>query len=358
MPKLLTGSAKQSANDPSISSDKNVIGHKKLLVLVCTLGAVCPASFASDWGYDEGQGQKPQPTNKKSSGLANDGKQNDSAPQAVELKATPAKPLNAVKEAGKPESAMKGASKKTATKVSKTSAKPAADLSGASADRRVNAIEDWLELFGLVVKEKLSQEQKDRFRQLLEHKLKTAQSADVYEVLDYWPDVQQHIGANAEEKEAFASLFRSLLRFESRSKSICPDDAAILSELLGPERIAVPGDPALTEDSVDAYGDMACFMYEQAHAGKTVDAIDNRTVFAAVICGKFEHAPTVADKRAMANFALTWAKFKVTYLLAAGEQRQILLQQVQSGKPPNNKEEKASLVSAIFNHGPWHSVTQ
>jgi hypothetical protein len=332
---------------------KNVFVYKKLLILVCTLGAVCPASFASDWGYDEAQGQKSQPTNKKSGGLAADGKQKDSAPQAVELKATPAKPLNAVKEATKQE-----ATKKAYTKVSKTSGKPAADLSSASADRRVNAIEDWLELFALVVKEKLSQEQKDRFRQLLEHKLKTAQGADVYEVLDYWPDVQQHIGANADEKEAFASLFRSLLRFESRSKSICQDDAAILSELLGPERIAVPGDPALTEDSVDAYGDMACFMYEQAHAGKTVDAIDNRTVFAAVICGKFEHAPTVADKRAMANFALTWAKFKVTYLLAPGEQRQILLQQVQSGKPPNNKEEKASLVSAIFNHGPWHTVTQ
>jgi len=328
-----------------------VIGHRNLLILSALIFAVCPATLAADWGYDnEAQAPKPPQPSKRPVTLPASDQGKHAAPNAVELKATAAKPLNVVKQA----------TKQPANAAGKTSVKTAIDLKpgSASQDTRINAIEDWLELFGLVAKEQLSQEQKDRFRQGLEHKLKTAQGKDVYEILDYWPDVQQHIGASLDEKEAFASLFRALLRFENRSKSICQDDASILSELLGPERIAVPGDPALTEDSVDAYGDMACFMYEQSHAGKTVDAIDNRTVFAAVICGKFEHAPTPADKRAMANFALTWARFKVTYLLAGESERQILLQQVQAGKPAMSKEGKASLVSAIFAHGPWHSVTQ
>ncbi len=129
----------------------------------------------------------------------------------------------------------------------------------------------------------------------------------------------------------------------------------MLSEVLGPERISVAGDPPLTEDSVDAYGDMACFLYEQAHPGKSVDAVDNRAIFASVIANKFNDAPTPNDKRAMANFALTWAKFKVMWLSADQTDRVTLLEQVASGKVPAlQKQVSDPLVSEIFSHGPWH----
>ncbi|MFX5999100.1 hypothetical protein ABTF05_22220, partial [Acinetobacter baumannii] len=78
-------------------------------------------------------------------------------------------------------------------------------------------------------------------------------------------------------------LFKALLRLEKRSGIANPEEDDIVDELLGPERVAVPGTPPLTEDAVEAYANMTCFIYEKTHPGKTVDALDNRTVFVASI---------------------------------------------------------------------------
>jgi hypothetical protein len=351
---------------PKSSSNRSCLRAVSFVASICLTNQ---SAWSADWGYDDLQSpgrSAAKSSTTTTSGAATKskskaGNQTRSAPptssreQAAENGSpmpsaqeggTPAKPVGLKAE---PMRSLNSPNPSLPAPVGRAS--PIKQISAQQNEKRINAVEDWIELYSLVVKQPLLEEQKDNFRKKLMHKLDTPRANEVLAILDYWPQVQQHLGAGVDEKEAFASLFRSLLRFESRSKSICDDDADILSELLGPERIAVPGDPALTEDSVDAYGDMACFMYEQSHAGKTVDAVDNRTVFAAVICGKFEHAPSLADKKAMANFSLTWAKFKVTYMLAGETERQSLMKDVQAGKPPASK--KDSLLSSIFTHGPW-----
>ncbi|MBI2809243.1 MAG: hypothetical protein HYX67_00215 [Candidatus Melainabacteria bacterium] len=214
-------------------------------------------------------------------------------------------------------------------------------------------MEDWIELFELVSKEQITAEQKSRYSEALAHKLTTPRGVEVSQITEFWPEVRGRIKNSEDEKTAFAAFFRALLRFVLKSKTVTEDDSTILSELLGPERIAVPGDPPLTEESVDAYGDMTCFMYEQAHPGKTIDAMDNRTVFASVIARKYSEAPTDKDKRAMANFALSWSKFKVNWLSANEADRKQLFEQYTMGKPPSS-EIKDPLITTIFVNGPWH----
>jgi hypothetical protein len=336
-----------------------------LLTLVVTAQS---AAQAADWGYDESK----QPTELKASPAkslhpkagnpfartpavkptpvsepteATEGMSAGGAGALMPLKATPAQASTAPSAAAHPpvKTTVKPAAKGAAA------AKPRATASPAKSS---GAVEDWIELFELVSKEQITAEQKARYREALTHKLGTDRGAEVSQITAFWPEVRGRIKNSEDEKTAFAALFRALLRFVLKSKNASEDDSTILSELLGPERISVPGDPPLTEDSVDAYGDMACFMYEQSHPGKSVDAIDNRTVFASVIARKYSEAPTEKDKRAMSNFSLSWAKFKVMWLAADATDRKQLYEQIAMGKPPASAV-KDPLVTAIFANGPW-----
>jgi hypothetical protein len=116
--------------------------------------------------------------------------------------------------------------------------------------------------------------------------------------------------------------------------------------------VAVPGDPPLTEEAIDAYADMACFMYEQRHPGKTIDATDNRAIFASVICNKFSEAPTASDRKAVANFALSWAKFKIAWMRASSEKREEMLSHLEAGSKSAN-ESNDQLIDLIIRSGPW-----
>lgn len=319
----------------------------KCALLLVSLFAVSNwngAALAADWGYDE----KPKPvqTPELKAGPAQ-------SLQPGRVKAAPAKP--STQAAAK--SSAQGAAKPKPSSVGNPFGRSTAVKSGKSSSvgKGSVAVEDWIELYELAAKEPITDEQKDRFRKSVAHKLTTDRAPEVAQIVEFWPEVRGRIKNNDDGKAAFHALFRALLRYVAKSKNVSDDDATVLSELLGPERIAVPGDPPLTEDSVDAYGDMACFLYEQAHPGKTVDAIDNRTVFASVIARKYTDAPTAADKRAMANFSLTWSKFKVMWLAADEADRKALFAQVSQGKPPASAVHD-SLVSAIFAHGPWHST--
>lgn len=267
----------------------------------------------------------------------------------VPMQATPAGSLNA-----KP-TVRSGAAKPPTKAAPKgnAAASAARAKSTASPGKSSGAVEDWIELFELVSKEQITAEQKARYREALAHKMTTPRGSEVSQITAFWPEVRGRIKNSEDEKTAFASLFRALLRFVLKSKNVTEDDSTVLNELLGPERISVPGDPPLTEDSVDAYGDMACFMYEQSHPGKSVDAIDNRTVFASVVARKYSEAPTEKDKRAMSNFSLSWAKFKVVWLAADAADRKQLYEQIAMGKPPEGKD---PLIRAIFENGPWHST--
>ena len=212
------------------------------------------------------------------------------------------------------------------------------------------AADDWIELYNLVSKEPLSDEQKSRLRAALLNDIKSGHRDDLAAIVQYWPSVKDLMEKHPLSQEGFAALFRALLRFQTRSKKSA--DADRVAEVLGPERIAHPGDPPLTEEAVDAYADMACFMYEQNHPGKTIDATDNRAIFASVIMKKYEEAPTPKDQRAMANFALTWAKFKISWALASDEGRQGLVKSLEAGtKPPHQPGDE--LIDRIIRGGPW-----
>lgn len=326
----------------------------------------CAAKGTSDWGYDDAHETKATPA----SGLGRQGSFPKSRPSSssgatqssnngehpVELKATPLGSLTdigTVKNSIKPKSPGKTPTVKGAPSVKHPSpAHPQAK--GISPESGAEAVQDWLELFALAAPQPLTEEQQARFKASLVRKMSSSRSAEVTDILDFWNGVQARISNSQQEKEAFASLFKALLRFASHMKTATAEDREIESEVLGPERIAVPGDPALTEDAIDAYSDMACFLYEQAHPGKTVDAVDNRTVMAAVISDRFKDAPTEADKRAVANFGVTWTKFKVQWAGANAVDREKLLSRIAS---PNNvapgSRVKDPLVDSIFTHGPW-----
>jgi hypothetical protein len=163
--------------------------------------------------------------------------------------------------------------------------------------------------------------------------------------------------ADPEQKQAFASLFRALLRFESRAKLLPRTEAEILPIVLGPEKVVVPGEPPLTEEALDAYADMTCFLYEQKTPGKTIDSQENRAIFASVICNKYNQAPTAADRRAVANFALTWAKFKVAWLAAPPEHQAELIKSWETKiKLPDRESDK--LIKLVLLTGPWATAAK
>lgn len=346
-------------------------------IAALTLGSCsCFAAIAADWGYDESKqpaelkaspakSLQPRPGNpfartsppkavpraEHATPESMEGASAGSAQALMPLQATPAPAAAAAKPAA--HAPVKSPAKTPAKNGASTST--AKSRAATSPGKSNGAVEDWIELFELVSKEQVTADQKARYREALAHKLTTERGAEVSQITAFWPEVRGRIKNSEDEKAAFAALFRALLRFVLKSKNVTEDDSSILNELLGPERISVPGDPPLTEDSVDAYGDMACFMYEQSHPGKSVDAIDNRTVFASVIARKYSEAPTEKDKRAMSNFSLSWAKFKVMWLAANESDRKQLYEQIAMGKPPAS-DIKDPLVTTIFANGPWHST--
>ncbi|HEY9775281.1 MAG TPA: hypothetical protein V6C81_16060 [Planktothrix sp.] len=295
-----------------------------------TFGAT--AAPAADWGYDDGKKPATAAT---------------PAPAAEGLKAAPAASLFA-----RPQAPVKPQVKPAAT--AKKPAQHAGTKSGAKAPSgsSQDAVDDWIALYDMASKEPLAEEQKERIRTELQHKLASDQRADVMSILSFWPATEKEIESNDQQKKNFAALFRALLRFQSKSKNLNSDDGEILPEVLGPERIALPGDPPLGEEAVDAYADMACFMYEQRHPGKSVDAVDNRAIFASVICQKYSNAPTPTAKKAMANFALSWARFRIGYDAAGEEQKQKLLSSLEAGSRPEVNS-AGTLVEQILQQGPW-----
>jgi len=214
------------------------------------------------------------------------------------------------------------------------------------------AIKDWLSLFQLVSKQQFSDEQKENYELVLKKMLDSPKRNEYLAVQQFWPQVVKSLDKTPDQTENFALFFRALLRFHSRAKGIGDEERSMLAEVLGAEKVAVAGDPPLTDEALDAYGDMACFMYEHDHPGKSVDATDNRAIFSSVICNKFRDAPSPADQRAMANFALTWARFKTNWAAASSEQQDQLFAQLKGTSKPT-KQNANPLVDVILHNGPW-----
>jgi len=220
----------------------------------------------------------------------------------------------------------------------------------------------WLKLYSLASPNELTEEQRSGLRHYLQVKLKSPDQAQFMAITDYWPAVEKAIDQGTDPRNSYRDLFRALLRLQERAlraaKSDSTADADVIAELLGPLRIAVPDTPPLTEDSINAYADMACFFYEQKNPGKTLDAIDNRTLFAKMICDRFRDAPTQKDKLAMINFDLSWAKLKILWAAADVAHRQKLLQQWSAGGATIGGVKPDATLDTILNHGPWTTTVK
>ncbi len=265
------------------------------------------AVAVEDWGYDN---IDPPPV-----GL--------SAGQARSL-CTTSHPGEA--QAIKPSEATAALSRRQVSELTRGANEGRSERSAYKSSVADQSVRDWLKLYSLAGGHDLVADEKKLAQEELQARLGSPQRAEVLGVLEFWPRLESAFAANQEQKENYRSLLRALLRIEAaRVLQSNQKESEFISSLLGPIRIAAAGTPPLTEDAVEAYADMACFLYEQSHPGKTVNALDNRMVFASVIRGKFIEAPEGRDRYAMANFDLSWSKFRILWASADEHGRQKIL---------------------------------
>jgi hypothetical protein len=212
---------------------------------------------------------------------------------------------------------------------------------------------DLTEFFELAALHSLSPDQRQDLKVFLPAQKKDATNSDWGKVSAFMSEVHDRVEEHSPEAQDFGQLFRAILRLMCSSGSLPKPQITIIENILGPARLAVEGTPSLSEEAVNGYSDMACFMYEKKNPGKTVDADDNRLVFAHVIKDKFNEAPSEKDKLAMANFALTWYKFKVSYDVASKEEKALLVQALDERKSLA-KTSPNSMTAKILSNGPWH----
>jgi hypothetical protein len=288
----------------------------------------------SDWGYEDSNKNPPSPV-----------------PRSV-AKPQPPRTNNA-----KLDSTAGGINKKATHPASSTTshvglfARPA---NPSTADEVI--VNDWMQLYTLVSSEKFTSDQTERYKKLLSGELKSTNKNALVTISSFWPKVSLRLQQHPDQTELFAKLFKALLRLQVRLHKLSDQELQIVNEALGPESIAVPGEPTLTEEAIDAYNDMACFLYEQKHPNKTIDASDNRTIMAAMICDRFKDAPSLSAKMSMVNFALTWAKFKILWANSSEDERRALLAKFDSTGSPQSITVADPVVESVLHNGPWSSL--
>ncbi len=332
-------------------------------------------ALAGDWGYDE------------TSGAGRTGG------SVEELRATPGAlnrsrsrdPVSAANSAGKTKSSGSAAaiskspsnsqkSKKNANSINSLRSSGKSVVSGRGTGKfkapvRGSGEHAWLQLLGLVAplssteelppgpdySSSLTDDQKRRFMIYLEKERKNGDKSGYGKIATYWPALEKAFKI-ADHKGNYRLLFRSLLRMRAESSDVPEEEKAIISEALGPKRLAIPGDPALSEDAIKAYADMACFLFEQKNPGKTVDADDNRKLFGLVIRDKFNKAPAYADKLAMCYFPINWAKFRILYTDANEEERKVLVKKLSGAQNNTSKGVSNELLEIVLSLEPWKTV--
>ncbi|MBY0356551.1 MAG: hypothetical protein K2W82_01005 [Candidatus Obscuribacterales bacterium] len=329
---------------------------KHLYFLFGVYSIFCLPAWAADWGYEEAETAPPLTEMR-----APKPKQSVS-PSGFVRSAPPAKPT--VKP--KPETKTTLPPKPVAPSAAATvpAKEKAAATTESYVDKNKQAAVCWLQLCQGACKTQLSFSQQKGIEAYMLGKAKQggAKTEEVLSVLKFWPQFIFKLRDKAELEFQYADLFRALLRIRQgqNCEKITVDgsdytsDSELITDLLGVERIAVAGEPPMTEAAVNAYADMACFIYEQQHDGKTIDANDNRALFARVITEKFKAAPTAADRQAMASFDLAWAKFKIIWFNSSEKTRHLLLEKlIKSGAGSTMTVAKDPVMELILSNWPW-----
>lgn len=232
-------------------------------------------------------------------------------------------------------------------------------------DKDQAAARCWLQLFQVVSKERMDFPEQKKLEAYMLGKGRQGpeQNKELRSILTFWPKLMTDLRDHPDLEMHYSDLFRALLRLHERVAtektnvvgSDFASDADMVTQLLGLQRIAV-NDEAIpfTEDAVNAYADMAFFIYEQNHAGRTIEASDNRALFAKVVVEKFNRAPTDADRRAMASFDLAWAKFKIVWNSTDEKTHQLLMEKlVKSGANSTLSVTKDPLLDLVLTNWPW-----
>lgn len=311
---------------------------KTLLILTVVLILACSKqAVAQDWGYN-GYSQ---------SGTANSVKELEAKPQSLNFA-----PVNRDKAFKQKLLAP--------PKVKATSS--AMPQGGGSAEYA------WLQIFGICQplgdKTKLPQGpdfasnftkvQKSRFLGYIKEMIR--QDPDGFGAINYyWPELSMALKVE-DHLDNYRLLFRSLLRMIADDPKTPQLEKQILLEVLGPAMIAIKKDPTLSAEAIEAYSDMACFLYEQTHPGKTVDADDNRKLFALVIKDKFNKAPAYADRLAMSYFPINWAKFRILYIDANDAERRILVEKLAKKGKSGGPVVRNALLEKVLTHNPWKAT--
>ncbi|MDZ4838175.1 MAG: hypothetical protein SGJ27_30700 [Candidatus Melainabacteria bacterium] len=233
-------------------------------------------------------------------------------------------------------------------------------------DQPKKIITAWLNLFGLVspvagpgelpkgpdYSSQLTDEQKKRFTATLKKLLSGKEQAGYKQIDSYWSALARLL-QDTDHRSNYRVLFRSLLSMRADAKDIGEEERSMLHEALGPKRIAEIGPPPLTEDAIEAYTDMTCFLYEQSHAGKTVDAGDNRALFAMIVRDKFKKAPTDKDRMAMNQFPLSWAKFRILYTDANPSEKVLLAERIASEQGTRGLNIRNAMLEEVLSSQVW-----
>ena len=399
--RLLSFAARQ-ARVASLPFSKGTPSPKHFMVAIAlSAGMTTPSAFADDWGYE---GAAPLPATRPAAKptiippIIEEQVEESAASLAKSMIKPPAKPPGSSVKSNSPfartpnavpaKPGSPGSKPAVPGKVppggSAASSSPAASKSGstpanrplfntspvgvdAAVDKNVQAARCWLQLYQACNKQAMDYTQQKRVEAFILGKARLGgkHSEEVLCILKFWPKMMSELRNKPEMEMHYADLFRALLRLYEKTGSEkieiegspYTSDTDLITELLGLERMAVSGNPSFSEDAVNAYADMAIFIYEQTHAGRTIDGPDNRTVFAKVVVQKFNDAPTDADRRAMASFDLAWAKFKIIWFDADEATRKVLLNKlVQKGAASSLTVTKNPLLDTVLGNWPWKTM--
>jgi hypothetical protein len=306
-------------------------------------GLVFNPAFAADWGYDSEtpehkppvQTERPQTerpraeTRRLPSGKSTfrkrDVEELRAKPQTLELPQEPGEQATRTKPVGKSNKPGLPASKgkepvQDAPEVD-GSETTGDEPVGTSSIARPEAVQNWIELLGLAAplsdpehlapypdfSKALTAEQKNRFAEMVTSMF-SEQDPDVSSITTFWKALKPKLKGE-EQRANYRHLFRALLRLRLNSGVATQTEKTLIEEALGPQRMVVDeGEVPFSEDAVNAYTDMAMFLYERHNPGKDINTDQNRELFSNVIRGRFREAPSDADRAAMNNFPLNWAK--------------------------------------------------
>ena len=362
--------------------------------ILLTLLSYAQPAFAGDWGYEGEAPVKPPVEEQSAASMMKSIKKGSPAAASAKSKTATASPKTAapavVKTAVPPPVHQKNetsvytkkskapvkdesgedqppeiSAPNTVPKKKPVSAADFADSLDSVVDKDQQAARCWLQLFQVVSKERMDYPEQKKLEAYMigKGRLGEKENQELRSILKFWPKLMHDLRDKPELELHYSDLFKALLRLHERvstektnvSGSEYSSDSDMITHLLGLQRIAVNDETIpFTEDAVNAYADMAFFIYEQTHAGRTIEASDNRTLFAKVVVEKFNRAPTDNDRRAMASFDLAWAKFKIIWNSSDESTHKLLMEKlVKSGAGSTLSVTKDPLLDLVLANWPW-----